>query len=322
MSSSTIIDINSPPQVNLESLFWAQIIMTALYGIDVFIFCYSTHLLVASHHVSRRYIIFGAVMVALTTVTVFTNSVLCEFLWIKPTEGPMSYFLSTKWWQVLGMATSQIANITGDGFLLYRCYVIYNGRWKFIILPSLVYLGSAAMAVAFLVQSSVPGLFADLSPQFGLYWAILSVTLSLILTGLIAVRIIHARRCLQKYYPDRTISIETYTTLIPIVFESSLLFSILGLVFVATFGRNMVQGPAFMFVWLALSALSPQSIIFRLSSGRAWTFAVASDMAHSMDTRIPEFRATTITLSDDRTVNGDDETKARLSADSFSSVII
>ncbi|KAJ7586814.1 hypothetical protein C8J56DRAFT_766324, partial [Mycena floridula] len=251
---------------------------------------YSTHLFIISTNTARRttrlYIAFGGLILALTTVTVFTDAVLLEFMWIDHRDfpgGPLSYLAATTsaWWQVLGTATGQVTNFCGDALLLYRCYVIYNGRWSIIIFPIILYLGSFAMAMVMLVQSAIPGspFFRGVTVNFGVPWAALSVALNFTVTALITFRILKARHSAKKHFADRISSIDVYTSLVAILVESSLPFTVLGLIFAVTYGKNVDEGPAFLLVWSAFSALSPQFIIFRVASGHAWTRNVASDVS-------------------------------------------
>ncbi|KAJ7599629.1 hypothetical protein C8J56DRAFT_879429 [Mycena floridula] len=288
MSSSPIVDAPSTHITLERSVYWGQIFMTWLYGIEVFAFCYSAHRFFSSRHASRLYLIFGGVLLALMTITVSTDAVLCQFMWIDYRGwpgGPVEYLVMhiSTWWQVLGTAASQATDILGASFLLYRCYVIYNGRWKVIILPLLIHLVASAMAIVLIVHSAMPGnQFHDLVAQIRICWAALAVTVNVIVTVLIVVRTLRARRSMKNHVPDRKDSINTCTSTMAILVESSLPFTIIGLTFVITYGKNPDIGAAFLFVWQALSALSPQLIIFRIASGRAWTRRVAADVSQAL----------------------------------------
>ncbi|KAJ7577783.1 hypothetical protein C8J56DRAFT_1031402 [Mycena floridula] len=87
--------------------------------------------------------------------------------------------------------------------------------------------------------------FLDKLTQIGVAWSTFSVALNIIVTILITYRILKARRSLMK--------------------------SILGIAFAVVNGRQMQEKSALIFVWVPLAAPSPQFIIFRVVSGRAWT---------------------------------------------------
>ncbi|KAF7348573.1 hypothetical protein MVEN_01374900 [Mycena venus] len=237
---------------------------------------------------ARSYILFGGLLLALLTISVFTNSVFLEFMWIDHRDtlgGPLGFLasFSSVWWQTLGTASTQVTNFLGDGLLMYRCYVIWNTRWSILVFPFILYLGSIAMAMIMLVQSALPGsdFFRGKTVDYGVPWAALSVSLNVTLTALITLRILLARRAIKQFQvSDKSFGV--YFSVAAMVIESSLPFSLLGLIFAVTYGKNLDIGPAFLFTWATFAALSPQFIIFRVATGRAWTRDVASDLsAHS-----------------------------------------
>ncbi|KAJ7599461.1 hypothetical protein C8J56DRAFT_1040339 [Mycena floridula] len=279
MSSSTADELSG---ITLErSLYWGQIFLTWLYGEFRFrihlLAVLMSYLFISSRNVNRFYIIFSGVMLVLTTIRVFTGALHCQSAWIDDRDGPggpVEYLVASisKWRQVIGTAAAQIINIMGDSLLLYRCYVIYNGNWKVIIAPFFIHLGASAMALGLLVESTRPSnnFFDGLVVTFGVYWAALSVTLNVIVTALLVSRILQARRYLLRHSPDRARTINAYTGLMALLIESSLPFTVIGVAFAITYGKHLDIGTAFLFVWSGLAALSPQLIIFRIASGRAW----------------------------------------------------
>ncbi|KAJ7585130.1 hypothetical protein C8J56DRAFT_142781 [Mycena floridula] len=293
--SDSITDSPSPNLTLERSMYWGLLVMVGLYSIEIFMFCYSTYLLVQSTTLSSRavrtYIVFGAVILALTTVTVFTNAVMSEFMWIDHRDapgGPLGYaaVATSFWWQVLGTGTVLLTNSLGDALLVYRCYIIYNGRWSIIAFPCILWLSCNAMAIIMLYQSARPGssFLHGQTVNFGVPWTSLTVALNTIVAGLIIFRIVQARRSNRKHFGDRTSSIDTYTSVIAILVESTLPFAILGLCFAVTFGMNWDVCAAFIYIFGAFCALTPQFIIFRVASGNAWTRGIASDISARIST--------------------------------------
>ncbi|KAF9479329.1 hypothetical protein BDN70DRAFT_906328 [Pholiota conissans] len=231
----------------------------------------------------RIYVIIGASSVSLTAVVVFTDVVFMEFMWIDHRDfdgGPLGYLManSSIWWQTFGTAANQVTNFIGDGLLLYRCYIIWGRSIWAIIFPSLIYLSSIAMAMITLVQSAVPGsnFFRGKTVNFGVPWAALSVSLNIIVTAMIIVRLLQARQQLKRSLPPE--ALQMYTGVSAILIESALPFSILGIAFAITYGKNLDEGPAFLFIWATFCALSPQFIIFRVINGRSWTKDIISEV--------------------------------------------
>ncbi|KAF8142292.1 hypothetical protein K438DRAFT_1878334 [Mycena galopus ATCC 62051] len=279
--SEPITDSPSPAVVMERSLYWGQFVAGALYGIDVFMFLHSTQISWSSDPDTRRkqrtYVLFGALLLALLTISVFTSSVFLEFMWIDDRDtpgGPLGFLasFSSVWWQIFGTASTQVTNFLGDGLLMYRCYVIWNNRLSILAFPFLIYLGSIAMAMVMLVQSALPGsdFFRGKTVNFGVTWAALSVSLNVTLTALITFRILRARHAIQQHDSDKSLSV--YIGVAAILVESSLPFSILGVIFAVTYGKNLDIGPAFLFTWTTFAG----------SCWKAWTRDVASDLsAHS-----------------------------------------
>ncbi|KAJ7736771.1 hypothetical protein DFH07DRAFT_893147 [Mycena maculata] len=290
--SQPIIDDPSPDVVMERSLYWGQFFATALYGIDVFMFLHSAQLSWSSDPKSprkqRAYILFGALLLTLLTISVFTSSVFLEFMWIDDRDapgGPLGFLAlnSAVWWQTLGTASTQVTNFLGDGLLMYRCYMMWNSRLAVVAFPFIIYLGTIAMAMVMLVQSALPGsdFFRGQTVNYGVLWGTLSVALNVTLTALITFRILRARQAIKRHQ-DSAKSLGIYVGIAAILIESSLPFSVLGIIFVVTYGKNLPTAPAFLFIWTTFIALSPQFIIFRVATGRAWNRDVASNLsAHS-----------------------------------------
>ncbi|KAJ7599410.1 hypothetical protein C8J56DRAFT_881852 [Mycena floridula] len=281
--------------------FWGSIMMTWLHGIHCFMFIYSTHSLISSRHNNRlSYIIVSSLILLGMTVYMLTEVLIGQLMWIDHRDfpgGPIIYVISIlrDWWHSFGTACGHLAIFIGDGLLIYRCYVIYNGTWKAVMVPFVLYIGSVAMAFALIIRvhRSATVYFLDKTlSRLGIAWAVLSVSFSIAITILITYRILKARRSLVRNLPDRTEAIQTYTSLVAILVESALPSSIFGIAFAVIFGKDLQQQSAMIQVWNALSALSSQFIIFRIASGQAWTKRVAADVS-AIGTDI----STTVTLT-------------------------
>jgi len=257
---------------------------------------FSTNLILSLPPSTRKgrdvYMYIGGLILALVTIVVLTDAIFLEFMWIDHRNGPggpLGYLQanSSIWWQTLGTAANQVSNFIGDGLLMYRCFVIYNNNPLVIVFPVILYLGSISMAVMTLIQSAAPGsnFFQGKTVNFGVPWASLSVALNVTLTCLIILRILRARKNARKYFDDHD---TIYTSLASILVESSLPFSILGIAFAITYGKTLDEGPAFLFAWSAFSGLSPQFIIFRVATGRAWTRDIASQISRRDSTIVFE----------------------------------
>jgi len=105
------------------------------------------------------------------------------------------------------------------------------------------------MAIVFVYQSARPGeyFFKSSAVDLGVAWAILSVSVNVVVTVLVVYQIVQVRKQLRGIIPADALSM--YTGLSAIIVESALPFSIVGIVYAVTFGKHMAVGPLFLFVW-------------------------------------------------------------------------
>ncbi|KAJ7573303.1 hypothetical protein C8J56DRAFT_983558 [Mycena floridula] len=286
----SILDSPSPAVVLERSFFWGMMFGMALWGVDFFMYIYTIRLFkiskVSSDKTKKAYIIYGGLIFALMSMATFIDAVFMEFMWIDHRSapgGPLGYLAAneTLWWQVMGTLASQLTNFMADGLLLYRCYIIWNSNPRVIVLPSMIFITSIAMAMLMLVQSALPdsGFFRSKTVNYSVAWISSSVSLNILVTCTITFRILAVRKSLkQKFMAEshgNTAAMEVYTSTVAILVESALPFSIIGLIAASTYGKNLNVGSAFVFIWGAFAGLSPQFIIFRVAEGRAWTRDVA-----------------------------------------------
>ncbi len=111
-----------------------------------------------------------------------------------------------------------------------------------------------AMAILLTVQSAIPGsnFFRGKTVDFGVPWVTLTVALNAIVTTLIIIRILKVRYQLKaalghtEVLPD---TVRMYTGILALLVESVLPYSLFGVIFAITYGKNMDVAPAFTFVW-------------------------------------------------------------------------
>ncbi|PBK87116.1 hypothetical protein ARMGADRAFT_939446 [Armillaria gallica] len=282
-----------------RSIYYGIIFKAILYGIDFYMYFHSVYLFMvaggsARSHSHGLYVVVGGTLLALLTISTFANIVFAEFMWIDHRDifgGPLGYLNanSAVWWQTLGTVASQMSFFLGDALLLYRCYIIWDSTFSIIVCPLLLYLGALAMAILLTVQSAIPGsnFFRGKIVDFGVPWASLSVALNAIVTILIIIRILKVRHQLQAalgHNEALSDTIRMYTGVLALLVESVFPYSLFGVVFAITYGKNMDVAPAFTFIWGTFGAMSPQIIIFRVALGQGWTQQMASQLSSIMFT--------------------------------------
>lgn len=282
--------VSDSPAPNLErSLYYGLLFMCVCYGFEIYMFSHSLILWLRTGGPARRarrfYIIIGALSMIFTGIVIANDAVFMQFMWIDKRNhpgGPLGYLAdnSSIWFQTWGTAANMVTNFIGDALLIYRLYVIWQANVWITVFPILLYLGSMSMALVTLYQSAVPGshFFRGNTVRFGVPWAALSVALNIVVTALITYQLMRCRKQLKRILPED--ALRMYTGVSAILIESALPFSILGILFAITYGKNMDVGPAFLFVWATFCALSPQFIIFRVTVGKSWTSDLISQ-AHN-----------------------------------------
>ncbi|KAF8802951.1 hypothetical protein BYT27DRAFT_6746041 [Phlegmacium glaucopus] len=160
------------------------------------------------------------------------------------------------------------ANWGADGFMLWRCVMLYQGVSKY-------------QRVSYGVLCLVAGLFAGVSlycvalmfqdtPSFPLMWVtMMSGVLNTVTATLITLRILYFKRYIQK-----TVGLErnsSYMAIIIICVESSALIIVVSLIYIVLFFRHPDASVIPMQSLVHIYALAPLLIIYRVARGRAAT---------------------------------------------------
>ncbi|KAJ7678483.1 hypothetical protein B0H17DRAFT_1235718 [Mycena rosella] len=250
-----------------------------LYGLQISMFFQSVYYLSigpGSRKSKTFYIGYSTVMLVLITFALACNQWFGEAMWIEHRDvegGPAQFFADNiaAWYNTLGTSADVVANVLGDGLMLYRCYVFWEHVPLAMVLPSLLYLSSVAMGITMTIQSGLPGgdIFHGTTVNFGIPWVVLTIVFNILVTAMIAIRLLsmHSRANLVLGI-DPT---KRYTGLLAILVESALPFTLLGIVYLATYAKQIPESLALAGIWGAFVSLSPQAIILRVAMGAAFT---------------------------------------------------
>ncbi|KAJ2921030.1 hypothetical protein H1R20_g16063, partial [Candolleomyces eurysporus] len=182
------------------------------------------------------------------------------------------------WAQQISLTITGCVILIADALLIYRLYMIYIEHWWVVILPALTSVGSVVLYFI--------GNYVHSGAASGPAATALTVTTNVIITTLISVRLLRARRTLSKLLPSTDMHL--YTGIVAILIESALpltLFGILAAVMqqlgdsaVGASVGFLVCEPLFSGLFYSFCALSPHMIIFRVTTGRSFTkFPTAKD---------------------------------------------
>ncbi|KAI5835253.1 hypothetical protein K523DRAFT_291923 [Schizophyllum commune Tattone D] len=177
---------------------------------------------------------------------------------------------------VMGNASYVVASALADALLLYRCYIVWAEQWRIVILPVCVYLASISMSVLLMYQVSQPATSLWHQVNFGLAYFSLSLAVNVILTFLIAGRMLAISKRIKDTLGAQ--HAHTYTSVAALVVESAAPYALTNLVFIVTYGIGSPASYALLPILSQVMCTSAMLIILRVASGRAWS-AQTTDLA-------------------------------------------
>ncbi|KAK7045123.1 hypothetical protein R3P38DRAFT_2508878 [Favolaschia claudopus] len=187
--------------------------------------------------------------------------------------GPNAYFIeqSTDWSAVVCNSVYIVNTWLQDGLLLYRFWTIWSRNYYIAIVPALAFLTSMVLSAILIAELSQPGntIWTKISINLAIpYWSI-SISMTIILTTLIAGRLLHMRYRLNRVLGARTSSSMPYTTITAMLVESAAIYSINGLIFLISYAVNSpVQNLALPLLG-QMQSIAPLLIILRVAQGQA-----------------------------------------------------
>ncbi|KAG6884686.1 hypothetical protein C0993_008937 [Termitomyces sp. T159_Od127] len=126
------------------------------------------------------------------------------------------------------------------------------------------------MGTLWTLQSSQPGLslYSALPVAYGTSYYAISLGVNIILTVLIAFRLLVYRRTVLRTLPED--HGKEYVSLLTIVVESASLYSVFALTFLITYAINTPVNSVFLTIASFSQQIANYLIIYRLAQGRAW----------------------------------------------------
>jgi len=162
--------------------------------------------------------------------------------------------------EVFRYITLKLQTLTGDGMLVYRCWVVYNKSIRIACLTGTLWFVAFGSAMAVIIfAGTLPGQLTESPPQFQAamltFWST-SIALKIICTSLIVYRIYNIDRQTAQLSLERLSSSGRPSLLqrtVRIIIESGVLYTASAIVTLATFASNNIG------VYLT-SAIEPQIV--------------------------------------------------------------
>ncbi|KAJ3496640.1 hypothetical protein NLJ89_g10457 [Agrocybe chaxingu] len=179
--------------------------------------------------------------------------VACDFLTGAGYGGPWQYFLATQDLPVNVMFYTLLFLLTflADLLILWRCWVIWSATgvtiaYVVIAFPTIMLLASFVLGTLWTIHSSKPGvsLYSAVPIAYGTSYFVVSLGVNIILTILIATRLLLYRRKISAIIsPDHG---SKYFSLATIFIESAALYSIFAIMFIVTYAIDHPMNQIFL----------------------------------------------------------------------------
>jgi len=270
----------SPHKLLSEHNFLTGIfLMCIAYGAEVIIFLETAYLLLRRRrNMKFAYPILGYITVLFALATLSTACAIqnTEWDWIDNRSypgGPISFSLidgQDPIYLTMVMAFN-LMSILQDGWLLHRFLIIWNRNWIVFTLPFLLYLASIATSLLIwseILLTGAPFLSSSHIDIALINW-VLTISTNIVLTALIILKILLARRAVATDVGPEHLAV--YTSVASMLVESQSIYAIIGIVVLVGVKTNSQVVNALANTFGLMEAFAPTLVAYRVASGTAWT---------------------------------------------------
>ncbi|KAI0026452.1 hypothetical protein K488DRAFT_12158, partial [Vararia minispora EC-137] len=180
--------------------------------------------------------------------------------------GPLGYnsALSASPVSLIRAVCYTVLNWLNGVFLVHRLYLIWNRKLVVVALPAIIFLASTSLSVVFLYMTAHPGrILAHSTVNFGVVYVGLSVALGILVTSLIACRLLYMRHLVAQAAGYKYAC--AYMSAQSVLVESGAIYPVAAIVFLV----GLALGDAVQFA--SDPGIAPLLIIARMASGKAFS---------------------------------------------------
>ncbi|KAI0362156.1 hypothetical protein OH77DRAFT_25099 [Trametes cingulata] len=259
-----------------QSINAAVYIGAVSYGIHIAVFSITMYFLFRPRQHHWPAAAFVAALFAMGTINIVCNINFNELAWIDDRNypgGPLSFMQEQQALPVdtVGNSAAIVASFLADGFLLYRCYLLWSHMPSLLVIPVLAYIASIVLSVFTVVAAARPtsSLWAATTLKVALpYWA-LTMSLNATLSVLLISRLAWLRGKVDAALgADHA---RVYTSVLAITIESALLYGIVSFIFVVLYGLQNTAENLFIPLLVQVECIAPELIMLRVARGTAWS---------------------------------------------------
>ncbi|TFK27253.1 hypothetical protein FA15DRAFT_754380 [Coprinopsis marcescibilis] len=198
------------------------------------------------------------------------------------------------WSKVLNGVAKMAFVALGDGLLVYRCYIVWDDSWAAVALPLVTYVALIGTHIWQIIQRTHNDLTTVIVSEV-LRVGLAFVT-NLAITFLIGYQLVRSYKEHASTLPPgekqiiratHNIITETAVLLTLFTFGHAIVVWIqLAQGFSVETGTNLkLADTTFALLYYAFAALAPQTVIFRVSTGRSWNIEKTRDASQGIFSR-------------------------------------
>ncbi|KAF4598953.1 hypothetical protein EYR38_007366 [Pleurotus pulmonarius] len=254
------------------------------YGLHIAVHLAATHYLLTSRNPLRwKLHAFNTTIFAMGTIHIATTIRFAQQAWILERGyegGPCAFLLHEESRPIvlLGLSAASIAGFLIDGLLLWRNYVVWRS-WYVLILPGCVYIVDIVLTVANIIQSAHPYI-GTWGPNLGIACWATSMTLNMLLTTLLAAKLLyHRRQLLASGLVDAS---SAYLGAASMLIETAFPVALISCIFIILYARQNTAENLFIPLIAQVYCIAPQLIIIQVYRGRAWSGVTATQAQESL----------------------------------------
>ncbi|KAF9481086.1 hypothetical protein BDN70DRAFT_876827 [Pholiota conissans] len=264
-----------------RSRFNGMLLGSVSYGIFFLLTIQTTKAILGKRNYNRDSSISGrtrtifltyiATTFVLATIGFASNARYTQTIWIDSRDipGGPPVLINTElnfWINRLALSCYYIMEWLMSALLLYRTFIIWDHNIFVVLLMSSLFLGSIASSIVVLVQSRIKDFF-DINSQIA--YLSLTVGTNVLYTLLVVAKLLYAHLAMQRI-PENVVYTKAYTSVIAMIVESAALYSILGVLYIASFATHSNFSNLIFLAISHVQGIAQLLIILRVVNGRAY----------------------------------------------------
>ncbi|KAF9030269.1 hypothetical protein BJ165DRAFT_1378397 [Panaeolus papilionaceus] len=214
---------------------------------------------------------------------------------------------------IVGDSAYFVASWMNDALLLWRLSVLYRGSrfcTPVVIGGVIFYLATFSLGLVTLIESSLPSqsFWSAIAVKFATAYYAIVTSYTIVITLFMVMRILSVRRSIIKA-TGRSDFGGQYLSIAAMIVESSALYTVWGIVFLALYLRNNQVENVFLTTLSQVQIIAPLLIIYRVSQGKAWEQDTSTNLTTFNTSGIPRAarsgytNGTTTTLASSHALN-------------------